>query len=208
MRTLTVFLRSQPVTALFLALLIAGYGLELSRGGSTNPRVLVELGANVPSLVLGGEPWRLLTSVFLHIGIVHLLLNAWAVYQLGGIFEHLAGSRRLATVLLASGIVGSAASVAWRVAMGTPGLSAGASGAVFGVLGALVGLLLTRRERLQAAGRHLLSSLLSWAAINVVLGVTTPGIDNAAHAGGAVCGFLLGLMFRLPGDTSDAGGRG
>jgi rhomboid protease GluP len=203
LRSFSGFLRSQPVTALFLALLFSGYGLELSRGGSTQARVLVELGANVPALVLGGEPWRLLTSVFLHIGIVHLLLNAWAVYQLGGIFEQLAGSRRLATVLLASGIVGSATSVAWHVARGNPGLSAGASGAVFGVLGALVGLLLMRHQRLQASGRHLLSSLLSWAAINVVLGVTTPGIDNAAHAGGAVCGFLLGLTFRLPGDSTE-----
>ncbi|HEY0782051.1 MAG TPA: rhomboid family intramembrane serine protease, partial [Thermoanaerobaculia bacterium] len=75
-------------------------------------------------------------------------------------------------------------------------LSAGASGAIFGVMGALIAFLLRRRSALNAAGRSILGQLAMWAAINVVLGFTTPGIDNAAHLGGCAAGFLLGLTFR------------
>ena len=187
----------RPATAVFLVILAVVYGFEIALGGSTNVGVLVRLGANVPELVLGGQPWRLFTSIFLHIGIVHVLLNGWALYQLGGLLESFVGSARMLSVALASGLVGSAASTAWHVWTGNPGLSAGASGAVFGLLGALVGLLLRRKNDLRAEGRSLLSSLLVWAGLNVYLGLSTPGIDNAAHFGGAIAGFLAGFFFLL-----------
>jgi rhomboid protease GluP len=169
-------------------------------GGSTETRVLVGLGANVPSLVLGGEVWRLLASVFLHIGILHLVLNGWALYQLGSLLESLAGGARLLAVFVIGGLAGSVASVAWHALRGQNSLSAGASGAVFALLGALTALLWRRRDRLRPAGRALLSSLGLWAAINIVFGVTTPGIDNAAHLGGALAGLVIGATLKARGD--------
>jgi rhomboid protease GluP len=188
---------SRPATAVFLVVLVGVYALEVALGGSTNVGVLIRLGANVPALVLDGQPWRLFTSIFLHIGIVHILLNGWALYQLGGLVETFVGPSRMLAVALGSGLVGSAASTAWHVWMQNPGISAGASGAVFGLLGALVGLLLSRRNDLRAEGRSLLSSLLLWAGLNVYLGLSTPGIDNAAHFGGAITGLLVGYFVLL-----------
>lgn len=188
---------SRPATAIFLVVLVGVYALEVALGGSTDVGVLIRLGANVPALVLDGQPWRLFTSIFLHIGIVHILLNGWALYQLGGLVETFVGPSRMLAVALGSGLVGSAASTAWHVWTQNPGISAGASGAVFGLLGALVGLLLSRRNDLRAEGRSLLSSLLLWAGLNVYLGLSTPGIDNAAHFGGAVTGFLVGYFVLL-----------
>ena len=187
-------LRRTPVTCLLLAGIGGGFLLESWAGGSTRPDVLVRLGANVAVLVRQGEWWRLLASMFLHIGLAHLLLNAWALYQLGALFEIWLGSSRLLLVYFGSGVVASLTSVLWR----GEGLSAGASGAIFGVLGALVAFLLRRRDRLTGAARQLLVQLVIWAGINVVFGLTNPGIDNAAHLGGGVAGLALGGILRSP----------
>jgi rhomboid protease GluP len=154
--------------------------------------VLYALGANHPVAVLQqGEWWRLFTSMFLHGGFAHVLLNGWALYQLGALFEMAVGSFRMLVVYVLTGLAGSLASLLW-----TQGLSVGASGAIFGVLGALIAFLLRRRERLTPFARSLLSQLVGWAAINVFIGFTVPMIDNAAHLGGCAAGFLLGLLLR------------
>jgi rhomboid protease GluP len=184
----------RSATMVFVALLISVYFVEVFAGGSTDVDVLVRMGANVPELVVAGQVWRWFTSIFLHIGMVHILLNSWALFQLGGLLESFAGPRRMLSVALASGLAGSAASTAWHLWKGTAGLSAGASGAVFGLLGGLVGFLLRHRQALLPAGKQLLSSLLVWAALNVYLGLSQPGIDNAAHFGGALTGALLGYL--------------
>ncbi|HBL30403.1 MAG TPA: rhomboid family intramembrane serine protease [Acidobacteria bacterium] len=183
-----------PVTALLLAAIAVLFLVETWAGGSTSTQVLLALGANHPESVLGaGQWWRLVASMFLHIGIVHLLLNGWALFQLGGLFESVMGSFALLLVYFVSGVAGSLASLWW---MQPQGLSAGASGAIFGVLGALIGFLFRHRDRLTPAARSLLSQLLGWAGINVVFGFITPGIDNAAHLGGCAAGLLLGLVLR------------
>ncbi|HEV2853088.1 MAG TPA: rhomboid family intramembrane serine protease [Thermoanaerobaculia bacterium] len=184
--------RRTPVTTLLLALIGIAFLGETVLGGSTNPDVLELLGANFPPRVLQGhEYWRLVASMFLHIGFVHLLVNGWALYQLGSLFEILLGSGRLLLVYFLSGIAGSLASV-----MFTRSLSAGASGAIFGLLGALIAFLLKRRGNLTPQAKSLLMQLLFWAGLNVFLGFSTPGIDNAAHLGGCAAGFLLGLGLR------------
>ncbi|HEV8581040.1 MAG TPA: rhomboid family intramembrane serine protease [Thermoanaerobaculia bacterium] len=184
--------RRTPVTTLLLVSIWALFVVETFQGGSTSERTLVELGANVPQLVLAGQYWRLVASMFLHIGLVHLLVNSWALYQLGSLFEILLGSFSLVVVYFLSGIAGSVASVLFIRA----DLSAGASGAIFGVMGALISFLLKRREMLTPQARSLLMQLLLWAGINVFLGFSIPGIDNAAHLGGAAAGFVLGLGVR------------
>ncbi len=172
--------RQAPVTTLLLVLIGIVFLAETLLGGSTDPRVLLTLGANFPPLVLGSHQyWRLVASMFLHIGFVHLLVNGWALLQLGALFELILGSRKLLLVYFVSGIAGSLASV-----MFTQSLSAGASGAIFGVMGALIAFLLKRRQLLTPQAKGLLSQLVGWAAINVFLGFSIPGIDNAAHLGG------------------------
>lgn len=188
-------LRHAPFTLVVLVLIGLAFVAETLLGGSTSRAVLVTLGANV--WPLDGEYWRLLTSMFLHIGLIHLLVNAYALYQLGALFETWVGSGRMAVVYLASGLAGSAASLYFTLApAGGNGLSAGASGAIFGILGALISFLLRRRDRLTAAAKGLLVQLLFWAGVNVVLGMSVAAIDNAAHMGGCAAGLVMGAFLR------------
>lgn len=190
--------RRTPVTTLILVAVAIGFALQFLTGGG-----VTAAGANGPE-VATGEYWRLVTSMFLHGGIVHLLLNGFALYQLGALFETWLGSTRLLITYFLTGIAGSVASVLW-----TNGPSVGASGAIFGLLGALIAFLLRRREMLNPGAKGLLSQLVGWAAINVFFGFSVPGIDNAAHLGGCAAGFLLGLIlrerrrYRLPGNSVD-----
>jgi rhomboid protease GluP len=189
-----VSLRRAPVTYLLLAAIAAVFLAETLLGGSANRQVLVLLGANVPRYVEAGQWWRLVASTFLHVGLLHLLFNGWALYQLGQLFEVWMGSARMAAVYFASGIVGSAASVLF---LPTPdSVSAGASGAIFGLLGALLAFLLRRRQRLAPAAKSLLLQLAFWAVLNVVLGFTSSEIDNAGHLGGCLAGLLIGWSLR------------
>lgn len=188
------FLERAPLTSALLAAILASFVLETLLGGSTNTRTLNFLGANVPVLVQQGQVWRLVSSMFLHIGLMHLLVNGWALFQLGGLFETWMGSSRMALVYFVSGILGSVASVVTK--LGSTVTAAGASGAIFGLMGALIAFLLRRRDRLLPAAKSLLSQLLLWAGLNVVLGFNIAGIDNAAHLGGCAAGFVLGWMVR------------
>jgi rhomboid protease GluP len=185
-------LRQTPVTGLLLLAIAAMYLWETLAGGATNPNVLLALGANYPPAVLQqGEWWRLFTSMFLHGGFAHVLLNGWALYQLGALCELALGSTRMLVVYVLAGLAGSAASLLW-----TQGLSVGASGAIFGLLGAMIAFLLRRRERLTPFARSLLSQLVGWAVINIFFGFTFPMIDNAAHLGGCAAGFVVGFLLR------------
>ena len=112
------------------------YGTGLRGTSILDPtsQQLIDWGANSASLTLGGQWWRLVTSMFLHIGAMHIFFNMWCLWDLGGICESLYGHLTFAAVYLISGVGGSLASVWWR----PMGVSAGASGAVFGVAGALI----------------------------------------------------------------------
>ncbi|HKI05017.1 MAG TPA: rhomboid family intramembrane serine protease [Thermoanaerobaculia bacterium] len=189
--------RRTPVTTIVLAAIAAMFVAETLLGGSENEGVLLRLGANYAPLVFQGQYWRLVSSMFLHIGFVHLLVNGWALYQLGSLFELLMGSRRMLLVYFVSGTAGSIASLFF-----TGGLSAGASGAIFGLMGALIAFLLRHRENLTPQAKSLLMQLLFWAGLNVFLGFNIPGIDNAAHLGGCAAGMLLGLaLSRRPAEV-------
>lgn len=164
---------------------------------------LAELGAIIPGIFERGDYWRLLAAMFLHIGLLHLLLNSWALFQLGGVFELMFGSVRFAWVYFGTGLVASIASAINMTRSFEPlrfhssfvPVAAGASGAIFGILGALiVAIRRSPRWRHQTWTRGLTNQLMLWAAINIVIGFTFPGIDNAAHMGGFVCGLLLGLV--------------
>jgi membrane associated rhomboid family serine protease len=147
---------------------------------------LIAFGAVDPPRVWSGEVWRLLTACFVHVGAVHLGLNLWVLWQVGRAYERLVGPARVVLVYVVSGIFGFALSTAL-----SPGLTAGASGALFGLTGALLAVAaLTRQQQL---GRFLLSALLPFVLATFALGVLAPGfINNVAHGGGLVMGFVLG----------------
>jgi len=195
-------LQRTPATALLLIAIAGGFLLEMWAGGTTDAQVSMRLGANQAAAVWRGEWWRLVASTFLHAGILHLVFNGWALYQLGSLFEIWLGSSRLLVTYFASGVAGSLASVLWNT-FGGGNLyrpSVGASGAIFGLLGALIAFLFRRRSRLTPVAKSLFTQLLFWAGANLVLGATFPLIDNAAHLGGLVAGLSAGLVLEGQGE--------
>lgn len=179
---------SRPiVTWILLAIILVVFAAETLAGGSTNIEVLVRMGAKVTPLIADGEYWRLLTSMFLHIGIMHLAFNAYALVILGTELERLYGPGRFLAIYLFSGLFGSLASYAFN-----DSLAAGASGAIFGLIGALAAFFLAHRERLGSYGRSRLANIAFLVAINLFFGFTQPGIDNLAHIGGLLSGLALG----------------
>lgn len=175
----------------FLAALAAGAPLA---GG--DPELLIRLGGNFAPLTTGGEWWRLGTALFLHAGLVHLGFNMIALYQAGSVVERLFGSAAFALVYAGAGLAGGAASLWWR----QDTVSVGASGAVFGVYGALVAYLSIGHLR-EAPGmlRQFRASALLFVGYSLAFGFIAPGIDNAAHLGGLVGGALLGAGFARSG---------
>lgn len=153
---------------------------------------LADLGAIIHGTMARQELWRLLAAMFLHIGLLHLMLNGWALLQLGSVFELMFGSRRFVITYFVCGLVASLASASSI----EPGVvAAGASGAIFGILGALiVAIRRSPRWRHQSWTRGLTNQLILWAVINIFIGFSFPGIDNAAHMGGFVTGLILGFI--------------
>ena len=186
--------RRTPVTLVLLIAIAVGFVLQLVYGDP-----LTAAGANYGPAIRQGQYWRLVTSMFLHGGWLHILLNGWALFQLGSLLELLMGSSRMLVIYFASGVAGSLAS-----AMFTQEPSVGASGAIFGLLGALIAFLLRRRGALTPQGKSILTQLVGWAVINVVFGFSTPGIDNSAHLGGCAVGLLLGFVLPEPRRTLPA----
>lgn len=173
---------------LLLSFYSRGGFMEAVLGGA-NGEALILLGAKVNPLIRAGQYWRLLTPIFLHIGLVHLIFNEYALSIFGREVESLFGPWRFLALYLLTGMFGTLASFAF-----SPALSAGASGAIFGILGAMIAFLLRNRKLLGERGREHIRALLTMIAINVFLGFTIPGIDNYGHMGGLVSGLLLGAL--------------
>jgi rhomboid protease GluP len=179
---------SRPrATWVLLGLIVAAFLAETVAGGSTQPDVLIRLGAKFSPLIADGEYWRLFTSMFLHAGLLHLAFNGYALVAIGADLERLLGWRRFLTIYLLAGLLGSLASYAL-----SDRLAVGASGAIFGLIGALAAFFLRHRDRLGAWGRSRLANIAFLIGINLLFGFTQPGIDNYAHLGGLVSGFALG----------------
>ena len=157
---------------------------------------LLRWGANFgPRTVTAGEWWRLFTSMFLHIGIIHIAFNMYVLYQIGPFMERLLGRLGFLIVYLLSGLAGAMASLVWN----PYGVSAGASGAIFGLYGALLGFLSLRRESVpQEVLSGLIKSALIFIGYNVVYGLVQSNVDLAAHAGGLVAGGVCGLAISSP----------
>ncbi len=197
-RTEQFQLAAAHVTYVLIGLNVLVFVLMLISGISlTDPTVpqLIAWGANFGPLTVSGQWWRLLTACFLHIGIVHIALNMYILYQAGLFVERLYGGFRFLVLYLAAGIGGNLAGVVLHPMI----VSAGASGAIFGVYGGLLAFLLRQRavirpEAAQAIGR----SALIFIGINLFYGLATPHTDLTAHVGGIVTGFLAGLLLVRP----------
>jgi rhomboid protease GluP len=175
------------VTWILIGVIVLVFAVQTLAGGSTETEVLVRLGAKVTPLIANGEYWRLFTSMFLHIGLMHLAFNGYALIILGTELERILGWGRFLTIYILSGLFGSLASYALSAS-----LSAGASGAIFGLIGALAAFFLRHRQQLGSWGRSRLANIAFLLVINLFFGFTRPGIDNMAHLGGLVGGFCLG----------------
>jgi len=166
--------------------LLAGFGLN----GSQSIPVLVAMGAKVNELIVRGQYWRLLTANFLHIGLLHLGFNTYALLLFGTDMERRFGHGRFLALYLLSGLGGIVLSL-----VGNEAISAGASGAVFGLLGAMIAYFVTYRSEFGGYGQRRLSSLLLVAGYNLVMGFVMPGIDNLGHIGGLLVGLALGWAY-------------
>lgn len=158
-------------------------------GGSTNYKNLILFGAKVNILIEAGQYWRLFTSMFIHIGFTHLLFNTYALLALGKYAEKIFNHSRFLLIYFCSGITGSLFSYLF-----SPNISAGASGAIFGLLGAIVAYG-WKNPFFWRSG--LITNLLIVLGINILFGVLAPGIDNYAHLGGLLGGVVLGSILIL-----------
>lgn len=182
--------------AVFLVTLFAGANLFKPSGAA-----YAEWGSNFGPYTTSGEWWRLLTSMFLHFGIVHLLFNAWALAAIGPLIERLLGSARFALLYLVAGVAASLASISWQPLVN----SAGASGAIFGLYGTLLAVLLRGRQFMPGAIiMPMRKFTLIFVSYALLLGFFAKGIDNAAHVGGLIAGFMLGLLLARPARTTDS----
>jgi membrane associated rhomboid family serine protease len=198
-------LRATPVTKILLIAMAIGYVWELvvaggpaALFGGPGVRDLIDAGALVPVIggtvahpiggILGGEWWRLLSSMFLHAGLIHLALNSYVLWIFGVEIERQIGRLVMLAVFLVTGVFAGATSFAFA-----PGyvIAVGASGAIFGLVGAFIAYNYLRRQHVMAQAR--LRGALTMLLINLVIGFSIPGIDWRAHVGGLVAGLVAGF---------------
>jgi membrane associated rhomboid family serine protease len=187
-----------PVTPTLIAINAVMFVIAVALGGGVmvpHPEVMIRLGSNYTPLTAGGEWWRLLTATFLHFGLVHLAFNMWALWVNGLLVERLYGSARYLLIYLVAGLAGSVASFLWHPFVN----GAGASGAIFGVLGALLAFFLSTHS---GVPKSVLKTHRRTAALFIVVSMLNaarfPGIDNAAHLGGLTAGFIMGFLLARP----------
>jgi len=194
--------------AVFIAMALASGSITSDFPG----KVAVSFGANYGPYTLSGEWWRLFTYMFLHAGIWHIVFNMWCLWDLGALCEQLYGRWTYLCIYLVTGIAAGLTSVAWN-----PGvLSVGASGAIFGLAGALAASFYLGEFSIpRFAIQHTLRSLMFFIGFNVVLGIgynvflggNLGYIDNACHAGGLVSGAILGALIAKLAAHGDAARR-
>ncbi len=180
-----------PLTTALVGINVAVYlAMVLSGISPVEPHVpqLLRWGANWGPLSLGPQPWRILASNYLHGGLLHIALNMWCLWNLGSLAERIFDRTTYLLTYTFCGLAGSLVSLWWHPAV----VGVGASGAIFGVAGALIAALYLGHLPIpKAALRGTLRSLLTFAAYNLFFGAL-PGIDNSAHIGGLLAGLALG----------------
>ena len=178
--------RRLTATTVLVLINIAAFIWETLTGGSTDPVSLVRHGALYGPLVDRGEWWRIITAAFLHGGLLHITFNMIALYQVGTFLEMLVGAPSMLAIYFVS-MIGSGLSV---YKFTYTDVTVGASGAIFGIFGALVAIGLSLGPR----GRSLVAQTLPIIGINLAIGFSIPNISNAGHLGGLASGFAAGFL--------------
>ena len=165
-------------------------------GNPENAVFMIKYGAMYPPLIFeDAQYYRLITCIFLHFGIDHLMNNMVMLGALGWNLEKEIGSFKFLLIYFVSGIGANLISLAMDFYTGNLAVSAGASGAIFGLLGALLWVVIRNRGKVgRLTGRGMLFMVL----LSLYFGFTSTGVDNAAHVGGLICGFLTAVLLYLP----------
>lgn len=166
-----------------------------THGGSTSTMVMLKYGASFPVNIQGGEYYRLVTSMFMHFGIEHIANNMLILAILGCKLEDIAGHIRFFIIYMLSGVLANIASDWFQTNSGDYAVSAGASGAIFGVVGALLYALIINRGRIKDLSLYQIAASL---VLMLYAGFKSTGVDNVAHVAGALSGFLLCLLLYRP----------
>lgn len=180
-----------PLTLLLIGAIIAAFVWELRVGALASQSSIVAAGALSRTHVFGGDYWRLLSAGFLHGSFEHLMGNCASLYILGMACEHGLGTIKTALVYVAALLAGS-----WMSILQHVGPSVGASGAIFGIMGAVVVMFIRWRHVFHLRDGRVGIVILVWAGYTLFLGQVNPVVDNAAHIGGFLAGALLALGLR------------
>lgn len=177
------------ITTILITINVIIFALMYILGnGSENTQTLIDFGANYVKLTKSGEFYRIITSAFLHIGMLHLILNMYSLSVIGTQIEYFYGKVKYIIIYLFSAIMGSLFTV---VLSGSNTVAAGASGAIFGLLGALLYFGYNYRGYI---GNSIIGQVIPVIILNLFIGFTTPGIGNAAHIGGLIGGYLISMI--------------
>jgi rhomboid protease GluP len=194
----SLFSRATPVTYAVLAANVAVFILmAIVSGGTENSSTLIAFGAKTNALLQSGEWFRLITPIFIHAGLLHLLLNSYALWTVGIQVEKLYGSARFLLIYLLSGVGGVVGSYVGQTILPRffDAPSVGASGAIFGLFGVLAVFgFRYRRELPPAIRRAVTTGVLPVIVINLFIGLSIPFIDNSAHIGGLLTGAALAMI--------------
>ncbi len=200
--------RPEAVCTVALIVINVAVFLILSAMGDTEDAVFMlnHGGMYEPLIVQEHEYYRLFTSMFLHFGMSHLLNNMVLLGALGWNLELETGKIKFLIIYLVSGLGGNLLSLYYdqSLPLGEQAVSAGASGAIFGLMGALLYVVIANRGRL---GRLSGRGMLFMIALSLYYGLTSTGVDNWAHIGGLVCGFILSVILYRPGRTYGSYGK-
>lgn len=189
-------IKREPVTALLILLNTLIFLIVEFTGGSENGQHMLECGAvYAPLIIEQGQWYRMITSMFLHFGAPHLINNMLVLFVLGQRLEPVTGKMKFLLIYILGGLGGNLISLIWDMWTGNYSLSAGASGAVFAVMGGMIYVIIRHRGRVADLN---MKQMLLMAAFSLYFGFASGGVDNAAHAGGLLCGFLAAVIVYHP----------
>lgn len=188
--------RKEPVTVILILINVLVFLVSDLTGYSQDVMHMLDLGAAyTPLITEGGEVYRLFTSMFLHFGIAHLLNNMLVLFVLGSRLERAAGKIRFLVIYLLGGVAGNVISLLLELNRGDYSVSAGASGAVFAVMGAMIYIVVRNRGWLEDLSWR---QIVVMALFSLYFGFASSGVDNAAHVGGLISGGILAVILYHP----------
>lgn len=188
-------LKKEPVTVFFILVNLLVFTMVELTGGSDDTMHMLRCGAAYTPMIMQGEYYRIFTSMFLHFGPQHLGNNMLVLFVLGGRLERTTGKLKYLLIYILGGMGGNLMCVFLELNNRDFAVSAGASGAVFAVMGAMIYAVIRGRGHIEDLSAR---QVLIMAAFSLYFGFTSEGVDNTAHVGGLICGFILAVLLYHP----------